>query len=75
MMDALRSAGAESVIAKRYNNLAINMNRLDCDYYRLLDSAPELPREYRGGVHGPVLLGRGGGSGAGCIGSQQILIS
>ena len=48
MMDALRSAGAESVIAKRYNNLAINMNRLDCDYYRLLDSAPELPREYRG---------------------------
>ena len=25
-----------------------SLNRLDCDYYRLLDSAPELPREYRG---------------------------
>lgn len=48
MMDALRSAGAESVIVKRYNNLAINIDRLDCDYYHLLDSSLELSREYRG---------------------------
>ena len=48
MMDALRRAGAESVIAKRYNNLAVNMDRVDCDYYRLLSSAQEPPREYRG---------------------------
>ena len=48
MMDALRRVGAESVIAKRYNNLAVNMDRVDCDYYRLLSSAQEPPREYRG---------------------------
>ena len=48
MMDALRRAGAERVIVKRYNNLAVNMDRVDCDYYRLLSSAQEPPREYRG---------------------------
>lgn len=48
MMNALRKAGAESVIAKRYNNMAVNMDRLDCDYYRLLRSPQEPSREYRG---------------------------
>lgn len=47
LMDALREAGAEGVISKRYNNMAVNMDRVDCDYYRLLQSDPAALREYR----------------------------
>lgn len=47
MMEALRGEGAGGVIAKRYNNLAVNMDRLDCDYYRLLRDDPDALREYR----------------------------
>ena len=34
MMKALREAGAEAVINKSYNNMSVNTDLLDCDYYR-----------------------------------------
>ena len=34
MMKALREAGAEQVIHKSYNSMSVNVDLLDCDYYR-----------------------------------------
>lgn len=34
MLRALKVAGAESVVVKNYNSLAIDAARVDCDYYR-----------------------------------------
>lgn len=41
MLLALKEAGAESVIVKKYNSLALDVSRVDCDYYRFgeLDAA------------------------------------
>lgn len=33
MMQTLRAAGAESVIQKRYNSIALDVSRVDCDSY------------------------------------------
>ena len=34
LMKSLREAGAEKVIEKSYNNIAVNVKLIDCDYYR-----------------------------------------
>lgn len=34
LMKSLKAAGAEKVIEKSYNNIAVNVNLIDCDYYR-----------------------------------------
>ena len=34
LMKSLRAAGAEKVIEKSYNNIAVNVKLIDCDYYR-----------------------------------------
>ncbi len=34
LMKSLKAVGAESVIEKSYNNIAVNVNLIDCDYYR-----------------------------------------
>ncbi len=34
MMKSLKKAGAAKVINKSYNSLSVNVNTLDCDYYR-----------------------------------------
>lgn len=41
LMQSLRSVGAEHVIVKKYNSMAINPSVVDCDYYRFaeLDAA------------------------------------
>lgn len=41
MMKSLKKVGAEDVVVKRYNSLSVNVNKIDCDYYRFasLDSA------------------------------------
>lgn len=37
MMKCLKKAGIEDIIIKRRNGLAINMNKIDCDYYNFLN--------------------------------------
>lgn len=34
MMKSLRKIGAEKAVNKKYNSLSVNVNLLDCDYYR-----------------------------------------
>ena len=34
LMKSLREAGTEKVIEKSYNNIAVNVKLIDCDYYR-----------------------------------------
>ncbi len=37
MMKSLKKIGAEEVINKSYNNLSVNVNLVDCDYYRFAE--------------------------------------
>lgn len=37
MVVTLTDAGYENVIARTYNNIAVNAREIDCDYYRLLE--------------------------------------
>lgn len=37
MMKSLRNAGLEEIIDKKYNSMAINVDVVDCDYYRYRD--------------------------------------
>lgn len=34
MMKELKNVGAEEVINKTYNNISVNVDLIDCDYYR-----------------------------------------
>ena len=37
MMKTLRKVGAEDVVNKGFNSMSVNVNKVDCDYYRFLD--------------------------------------
>ena len=37
MMKSLKKVGAEKAVHKSYNSLALNVNTLDCDYYRFAE--------------------------------------
>lgn len=37
MMKSLKKIGAEKVVNKSYNSMSVNVNMLDCDYYRFLE--------------------------------------
>ena len=37
MIKTLKAAGAEEVIIKDYNSLAVKVDKLDCDYYRFIE--------------------------------------
>ena len=37
MMKSLKKVGAEKAVHKSYNSLAVNVNTLDCDYYRFAE--------------------------------------
>ena len=37
MMKSLRKVGAQKVVNKSYNNMSVNVDLLDCDYYRFLE--------------------------------------
>ena len=36
MMKVLREAGADDIIVKKFNSLAVDAEKIDCDYYRFL---------------------------------------
>lgn len=37
MMKTLRRVGAEDVVNKGFNSMSVNVDKVDCDYYRFLD--------------------------------------
>ena len=45
---ALRGAGAEAALRSRNRGYAIDVNAVDCDYYRLLDGDPAARRAFAG---------------------------
>lgn len=48
MMKALRSVGAEDVVVKSYNSLAVNREAIDCDFYRFLAGDAAAVNAYAG---------------------------
>jgi len=48
MMKTLKESNVEDVIIKNYNSISIDVNKVDCDYYRYLDKDPSLTRIYTG---------------------------
>ena len=44
----LESVGMGDVLIRRRNQLAVNMDRLDCDYYRMLDGDTSAENSFRG---------------------------
>jgi len=48
MMKTLREADVADVIIKNYNSISIDVNKVDCDYYRYLEKDPDLTRIYTG---------------------------
>ena len=48
MMIALRESGAEEVIIRQYNSLAVDPSRIDCDYYRFLDGEMDVISSWQG---------------------------
>lgn len=47
MMLALKRAGVEDIVIKRHHEIAINIKKVDCDYYKLLEDPIQL-RSYQG---------------------------
>ena len=47
MRKTLRDAGAENVLIKQYNSLAIDPEKMDCDYYRFMDQDAGAIKSYR----------------------------
>ena len=48
MMKTLREAGAEQVVRKSYNELSVDTDLLDCDYYRFCAGETAAVNSYRG---------------------------
>lgn len=48
MMSALKTVGAGDVVIKSYNNLALNIGLVECDYYKLLQDKEEMENVWRG---------------------------
>lgn len=48
MIAGLKSVGAETVVKKKYNSLAIATSKLDCDYYRFEELDPAAVNSYEG---------------------------
>lgn len=48
LKNTLKRAGIEDIFQKSRNNLAINPNSFNCDYYRFLDGDVEAINQYRG---------------------------
>ena len=44
----LKKAGAGEVICKTYNNLSVNTDKIDCDYYRFLEGDVKTINQYNG---------------------------
>ncbi len=48
MKESLKAVGAESILVRSFNRLAIVPELLDCDYYRFLQGDPAAVNAYRG---------------------------
>lgn len=48
MRCTLKRAGADDVICKSYNNLAVDVDKIDCDYYRFLEGDIKAINQYNG---------------------------
>lgn len=48
MRGTLKRAGVNDVICKSYNNLAVDVDKIDCDYYRFLDGDIKTINHYSG---------------------------
>ncbi len=44
----LKEAGAEDILIKSYNSIAIDPNKIDCDYYRFLNGDAQAINSYHG---------------------------
>ncbi|WP_312279829.1 hypothetical protein [Oscillibacter sp.] len=47
MKATLSEVGIKDILVKKYNNLAIEFSKLDCDSYRFLDGDPQAVNSYR----------------------------
>lgn len=47
MMKSLKKIGAEKCVNKKYNSLSVNVNTLDCDYYRFRELDPGAVNAYQ----------------------------
>jgi len=47
MRKALRDSDAEHILIKQYNGLAVNPEKLDCDYYRFIEQDADAIKTYR----------------------------
>lgn len=48
LKSVLKQAGVENILVKSYNNLAINSEKIDCDYYRFLCGDVQVINSYHG---------------------------
>jgi len=48
MMKVLNEAGAEGLIVRKRNSLAVDIKKVDCDYYNYLNRIPETVNSYMG---------------------------
>ena len=48
MVNAFTKAGIDNVIIRKRNGVAVNINSVDCDYYRWLDGDPYALRQFIG---------------------------
>lgn len=48
MMKAFKDAGAEGVVVKGFNSLAVNVDAVECDYYRFLEGDVAAVNSYMG---------------------------
>lgn len=45
---ALQNAGAEGILKRSFNSLAVATENIDCDYYRFLEGDPDAVKQYQG---------------------------
>ena len=48
LLKTMKESGAEEAIIKQYNSLAVNPDRIDCDYYRFNDLDARAVNSYKG---------------------------
>lgn len=48
LMRKLKELGAEAIINKSYNSISVNMDKIDCDYYKFDENNPSTLSMYKG---------------------------
>ncbi len=48
LIRTMRVLGMEEVVQHSYNSLSVNVNVIDCDYYRFLEKDPSVMQQYTG---------------------------